>query len=120
MLSRMEAKIMDYLFERCRGKKSVLVTPKEILHALMPKYEITAKQLDGILKNLVIDGYLELTSSDKKGQPVYVVALKDRGAAYEREKAERRKRLVRSVGWKVLLTLIGFGITYALWEIFRR
>jgi len=116
----MEAKIMDYLFDRCRGKKSVLVTPKEILHALMPKFEITAKQLDAILKNLVIDGYLELTASDKKGQPVYVVALKDRGAAYEREKAERNKKRIRSIGWKVLLTLLGFAISYALWGIFRR
>ncbi|MCL2569679.1 MAG: hypothetical protein FWE16_00555 [Firmicutes bacterium] len=118
MLNRVEAKIMDYLFDKCKGKKTVLVTPKEILHSIMPKHELTVKQLDGIMKNLAVDGYIDVFNSDNKGQLVYVVTLKQRGEAYEREKVERRKKLAFSVGWKVALTLLGFAIIYVLGLIF--
>ncbi|MCL2756223.1 MAG: hypothetical protein FWE45_04210 [Firmicutes bacterium] len=118
MLNRIEAKIMDYLFEKCHGKKTVLITPKEVLHFLMPKHELTAKQLDGHMKNLALDGYIDIFNSDNKGQLVYVVTLKLRGEAWRRERQEIRKKRMRSVGWKVALTLLGFAITFTLWQIF--
>ena len=111
MLNRVEAKIMDYLFLKCRGKKTVLLTPKEILQSLLPKHELTAKQLDGHVKNLALDGYIDVHNSDNKGHLVYVVNLKTRGEAYQREKDERRKKMLFSLGWKLVLTFIGIGIT---------
>ena len=118
MLIRVEAKIMDLLFERCRGKKSVLVTPKEILQAIMPKYELTAKQLDGVMKNLALDGYVEVHNSDRNGNAVYVVSLRSKGEAYEREKAERKRKLMRSILFKIGLTAIGLTMTGIFWWIF--
>ena len=118
MLNRIEAKIMDYLFEKCRGKKTVLMTPKEILHSLLPKHELTAKQLDGHMKNLALDGYIDVYNSDNKGQLVYVVTLKIKGEAYERERAEIRARRLRSLGWKIALTFLGLAISFAFWQIF--
>lgn len=106
---------MDYLFAKCRGKKTVLLTPKEILQSLLPKHELTAKQLDGHMRNLALDGYIDVHNSDNKGQLVYVVNLKLRGEAYQREKAERRKKLWFSLGWKIILTFVGIGITTLFW-----
>jgi len=114
MLSRVEIKIMDYIFEKCRGKKTVLMSPKEILQSLLPKHEITAKQLDGYLRNLALDGYLEALQSDNKGHMMYVVKLKSRGEAYERERAEIRQKRVRSLGWKITLTVIGAVLAFVL------
>ena len=115
MLNKIEAKIMDYIFEKCRGKKSVLITPKELLSQLMQKkIELTAKQLDAHMKNLSLDSYIDFQKSDNKGHPVYVVSLKLKGEAYEREKEERHKKRIRSVGWKVLLAVIGASITITI------
>jgi len=118
MLNRVEAKIMDYLFAKCRGKKTVLLTPKEILQSLLPKHEITAKQLESAMKNITLDGYIDMYHSDKNGSLVYVVTLKQRGEAYQREKDEQRAKKLRSAGWKLLLTLAAFGITWLLTVIF--
>jgi len=119
MLNRIETKIMDYLFDKVAGKKTVLITPKEVLHFLMPKYELTAKQLDGHMKNLTLDGYVDVFNSDNKGQLVYVVSLKLRGEAWKRERREINQKRMRSIGWKVMLTLLGFAITSVLVLIFR-
>jgi len=119
MLNRVESKIMDYMFERCDGKKTVLLTPKEILQSLLPKYELTAKQLDGHIKNLAIDGYVEVFNSDNKGQLVYVAKLKTRGEAWHRERAEASAKRWRSIGWKLMLTAMGLVISLTFWLIMR-
>ena len=119
MLNRVEAKIMNYLFETCRGKKTVLIKPQDILESIMPKYELTVKQLEGIMKNLALDGYIDVFNSDNKGQLVYIITLKTRGEAYQREKDERRKKLMFSVGWKLALTALGITIT-TLWAVIWR
>ena len=114
MLSRVEIKIMDYIYEKCRGKKTVLMSPKEILQSLLPKHEITAKQLDSYLKNLALDGYLEALPSDNKGHMMYVIKLKPRGEAYHRERQEIRNKRLRSLGWKISLTVIGGILAFVL------
>ena len=114
MLNRVEAKIMNYLFEKCRPKKTVLMTPKEILHAILPKHELTAKELDKIIKNLAIDGYIDVYNSDKDGQLMYVVTLKTKGEAYDRERMASRKRLYFRIGLTVVLALLSFTITFTL------
>ena len=120
MLSRIENQIMEYLFERCRGRRTVLMTPDEILTHIAPKFEITKKQLEGHMKNLVLDGYADYQISDDKGSAVYVVTLTTRGEAFQRERDERKRRRWRSLGWKILLTLIAFGISYLLWTLVGR
>ena len=74
MLNKVEAKTMDYIYEKCKEKKSILTTPKELLVALMPKMELTAKEMDAVMKNLVLDEYIELVNGNKSGNKVYIVA----------------------------------------------
>ena len=126
MLNRLESRIMYYLFTRCRGKRTILVPPDEILTAIassgentIRKFEITKKQLETHMKNLVLDGYLDFSvTNNKEGQTMFVVTLTTRGEAYQRERDEIIKRRWRSLGWKVLLTLVSIAITSIFW-LFR-
>jgi len=103
---------MDYVFEKCVGKKSVLLAPSEIQEYLAPKHELTFKQIEIAVKNLMLDGYVDVYHSDNKGTTNYVVSLKSRGEAYEREKKDAKDRRIRSIGWKVVLAAIGGVVTW--------
>jgi len=117
MLTKPESKVMDFIYENARDKKTVMFAPKQILSAILPKHEITVKQLDSIMRNLALDGYIDVRNSEKKGNQVYVVTMKLRGEAWTRERAEATRRVVRRIGFQVALACIGFAITYLLWEI---
>ena len=117
MLNRLETRIMAYLFMRCRGKRTVLINPQEIIDGIAPKFEITRKQLELHMKNIVFDGYLDYSHSDNKGNLVYVVTLTTRGEAFQRERDERVKRRWHSLGWKVLLAVVAFAVSYTLWHL---
>lgn len=117
MLSRLENKVMEYLFQKCRGKRTVLILPQDILDSISPKYEITKKQLETHMKNLVLDGYVDYQKSDDKGKLVYVVTLTTRGEAFQRENDDRIKRRWQSLGWKLLLTVAAFCVSYLLWHL---
>ena len=80
----------------------------------MPKIELTAKQLDAHIKNLALDSYIDFQTSDNKGHTVYVVSLKLKGEAYEREKADRRRKIMRSVGWKIVLSILGATVAFLI------
>jgi hypothetical protein len=118
MLNRLEHKIMEYLFEMCRGKRTVLMSPQEILNSIAPKFEITAKQLEFAMKNVVLDGYIDVYHSDNKGSMMYVVTLKQKGEAYQRELDGIRKKRIGSIFWKLFLTGLGFVATFILYRLF--
>jgi len=107
MLNRVERKVMDFFYEKCMGKKSVLLAPVEIQEHLGPKDELTFKQIEIAVKNLMVDGYIDVYHSDNKGTLNYVVSLKTRGEGFKRELADARARRIRSIGWKVFLTVLG-------------
>ena len=113
MLDRVEHRIMSYIFARCKGKKTQLMAPSDILSEIAnsgPKYELTAKQLEIKMKNLMLDGYIEIYHSDNKGTVNYVVKLTTKGEANQREIDDIKAKRVRSLGWKILLTVVGVGV----------
>jgi hypothetical protein len=119
MLNKVESKVMNHIFEKCKDKKSVLITPKELLLILMPKIELTAKELDAVLKNLVLDEYIEMETGDNNGTKVYIIALTIKGAAYDRERHSAKMTRLKSLGWKILLTIVGFALAGLLTLIFN-
>ena len=111
---------MEYIFVRCSGKSTTLVSAQEILDNIAPKFELTGKQLENYMKNLVVDGYLQYNQSDNKGQLMYVIKLEPRGEAFRRERDERIRKRWYSLGWKVLLTVVAFAVAYTLGYIFGK
>jgi len=120
MLSRVERKIMDLFYEKCSAKKTALLSPSEIQEYLAPQHELTFKQIEIAVKNLKVDGYIDVYNSDNKGTLNYVVSLKSRGEGYQREKEDTRARMVRSVGWKVFLSIVGFVVGWILIRLIGR
>ena len=123
MLSRVEHKIMEHLFEQCRGKRTVLIDPETVLTtiATRPRFEITKKQLDIHMKNLVLDGYIDYNQSETKdGVAKYIVTLTTRGEAFQRERDEKVKSRLQDLGWKIVLTIVACIVTSIFWYIGRR
>ena len=120
MLNKTESRVMSYIFEKCKGENRGIFTPKELLSALMPKFEITAKQLDVIMSNLALDDYIECEKKDKEGKIYFLVSLTMRGAAFDREKQSQKRQMTRSVMWKLALTVGGAIVAFILGILLNR
>ena len=111
---------MSYIFEKCKGDNKGIFTPKELLSALMPKFEITAKQLDVVMSNLALDDYIECEKKNKDGKIYFLVSLTMRGAAFDRERQSQKRQMVQSVMWKLGLTVGGAILAFVLGLILQR
>ena len=118
MLNLKESKVMDYIYSVCKDKQSCLISPFEIANHLMPRYEINDFEIDQIIEALVLDNYIDVVHSDNKGKLVYVISLKPKGEAYDRDKKSSRKRLYLIIVRTVLLAVLSFVIGVALKLIF--
>ena len=114
MLNKTETRVMSYIFEKCRGENKGIFTPKELLSALMPHYEITAKQLDVVMSNLALDDYIECEKKSKDGKIYFLVSLTMRGAAFDRERQSQKRQMVQSLMWKLGLTVGGAILAFIL------
>ena len=119
MLSRKERKLMNYIFTKCVGKESVLIMPEELLNQLKPKYDITIAEVKDIVDNLVLDGYITMILSEKKGKPIYCISLDKKGESYERDKISERKNLAKLVLRTVLLAILSTAVGFLLKLIFK-
>lgn len=85
MLSFKEKYVMEYVYQRCQGKKSCLISPREIISHAADRYVLYNDELEKIMTNLSYDNYIELVKSDRQGAPVYCVSLKIKGEGFHRE-----------------------------------
>ena len=107
MLNKTETCVMSYIFEKCKGENKGIFTPKELLSALMPRYELTARQLDVVMTNLGLDDHIECEKKDKDGKVYFLVSLTMRGAAFDRERQSQKRQKMKSIMWKLALSAIG-------------
>ena len=97
---------MEYVYEKCQGKKSCLISPREIISFTADKYVIHPDELERIMTNLSYDNYIELFKSDKKGSPVYCVSLKIKGEGFHRELTNNKRNLLLLLGRTCILAII--------------
>ena len=114
MLNKTETCVMSYIFEKCKGENKGIFTPKELLSALIPKHEITARQLDVVMSNLALDDYIEYEKKDKDGKIYFLVSLTMRGAAFDRERQSQKRQMIKSIMWKLALTAGGAVVAFIL------
>ena len=116
MLSQKEKYIMEYVYQKCQGKKSCLISPREIISFVADKYVIFPDELEKVMTNLSYDNYIELYKSDKKGSPVFCVSLKHKGEAFHRELSNNKRTLVSNIVQKVGLAVIAglIGLIFGL------
>lgn len=108
MLSKNENEIMRAVYDLCDGTDSCLISPAEILSLLPAKRKYNYEKIDGILRGLSCDGYFDLISSERKGEKMYVINLKDAGFSYKRTIQQRR----RDVAFRIALAFIGALATF--------
>ena len=116
MLSLKEKYVMEYVYQKCQGKKSCLISPREIISFVADKYVLFPEELEKIMTNLGYDNYIELYKSDKKGNPVFCVSLKLKGEGFHRELSNNKRTLVSNIIQKVSLAVLAgiIGLLFAL------
>ena len=116
MLTFKESYVMEYVYQKCQGKKSCLISPHEIISFVADKYVIFPDELEKIMTNLSYDNYIELFKSDKKGNPVFCVSLKLKGEGFHRELTNNKRNLWWILGRTCILAVITglIGILFAI------
>lgn len=118
MLNSKEKYVMKYLYQKCMGKKSSLITPREVISFVSDKYILTTTDLDQIMTNLAFDNYIDLTRTDRKGEPVFCVSLKTKGEGFYRELTNSKRTWYFLITRTVILAVISFIIGLLLKWIF--
>ena len=108
MLNKNENEIMRAVYDLCDGTDSCLISPAEILSLLPAKRRYSLDKIDCVLRDLMHDGYFDLISSERKGEKMYVINLKEAGFSYKRTIAQRR----RDIAFRVSLAFIGAMSTF--------
>ena len=108
MLNRYENEVMAAVFSLCDGTDGCLVSPLDILSILPAKRKYSVEKIDGILHDLKCDGYFDLITSERKGEKMYVISLKDSGYAYKRSAKQRQ----RDIAFRIVLAFIGAAATF--------
>lgn len=106
---------MNAVFVLSNGKERFLVAPCELLSVLPPRAGYDEEKLERFLRSLELDGYFELISSDRKGEKVYVVHMREKGLAYKRSDSQRK----RTVYFKWGVAAIGAVITFLIGLVLR-
>ena len=117
MLSKTENRVMGVLYERCREKNALLISPDDLIKCVGDK-ELTLTKLDKIVVDLGADGYFELVYSERSGERVYCLALTEKGKGYLRKKKLFRRNLIFRVALTSGLALLSFVIGLVLKAIF--
>lgn len=108
-LSKRENAVMSAVFQLSEGKERFLVAPYELLALLPPRMNFNEEKLYRALRSLELDGYFELIESDRKGEPVFVVHMREAGRSFRRSDALRKRRIY----YKIAVTLL-CGVLSAL------
>ena len=108
MLSKNENMVMAAVYSLCDGTEGGLVSPIDILSVMPAKHKVNREKLDDILNALKCDGYFDLIQSERKGEKMYVINLKENGFAYKRTAKQKQ----RDVTFKIFLAFIGAFATF--------
>lgn len=108
MLSKYENEVMSAVYSLCDGTGGCLVSPLEILSLLPAKRKYSVEKIDGVLNDLMCDGYFDLITSERKGEKMYVINLKESGYAYKRNSKQRQ----RDIAFRIVLAFIGAAATF--------
>lgn len=108
MLTKNEDLVMSAVFSLCDGTEGCLVSPLDILSLLPARHKLSRQKLDDVLNDLKCDGYFDLIQSERKGEKMYVISLKENGRAYKRNAKQRQ----RDVTFKIFLAFIGALATF--------
>lgn len=108
MLSKNENEVMSAVFSLCDGTDGCLVSPLDILSILPTKRHYNIEKVDDILQDLMKGGYFDLITSERKGEKMYVINLKENGFSFKRNSTQKG----RDIAYRIMLAFIGACATF--------
>ncbi len=118
MLNRREIEVMNRVYSLCHEKGVCLISPMEFLSLLPKNKSYTEESLENILGELSLDGYFELLSSERKGEKMYVISLRESGYAFKRTYAQMRRDGVVKIFWAITSAVVAFLVGVILKRLF--
>lgn len=119
MLNRREKIVMQYLFDTCNANSGkCLVSAQDISTSIYSKIDLNEFEIDEIIKNLILDGYVDVIYSDKKGKKIYCVTLTEQGQGFARQKRNSKINASVLIARTVLLAILSFVVGLILKAIF--
>ena len=117
MLNKTESKVMGLLFNQCKDKNGVLISPTDIIR-IVNIADLNKNKLDKIINDLASDGYIDLVYSERHGENIYCITLTEKGRSISREKMVRRRYILFRIGLTCGLAVVSFLIGLLLKAIF--
>ncbi len=108
MLNRCENDVMSAVYCLCDGTDGCLISPIDIMSILPTRKRYTAEKVENALQELKNEGYLDLISSERKGERMYVVSLKASGQAFKSEAKHKRQELLN----RIFMAFVGALATF--------
>lgn len=108
MLSRYEHRVMNAVFALCDGENGCLVSPLDIMSIMPTDKSNSTERVENALDALQMGGYVDVITSERRGERMYVISLKADGM----EKIRSAKRRRRDIAYKIFLAFIGAFATF--------
>lgn len=108
MLTKSENEVMRAVYDLCDGTDGCLISPLDVLSLLPAKRKYDLQKIDAVLHDLMYDGYFDLITSERKGERMYVINLKETGFSYKRMIKQRQ----RDIAFRIALAFIGAFATF--------
>ncbi len=115
MLNRYEHAVMSAVYCLCDGTDGCLISPLDIISILPAGRRYSLERVEDALNALKLDGYLDVISSERKGEKMYVISLKESGMNYKRNAIRRRQDVL----YKIFLALVGATTTFVFGLILK-
>ena len=103
MLSGNERLLMDGIFPLMK-EGTLLISPKE-LSSFLDRSEV-----ESTLLSLKSEEYIDFLSSERKGEPVYLITLKVKGKCYPKERKKEKKQLLFRLVMAIAGAIVSFFV----------
>ena len=117
-LSRKENEVMNAVYELSGGKERFILAPYELNAALPARDKYDEAALGRLLRSLALDGYFEMIESERKGEPVYVIQMREAGLSYRRQDYQRKRGIMYRFGVAALGAVVTFLVGLLLRFLF--
>lgn len=115
MLNKKETALMREIYRKTTNNNGMcLVRPVDLMKGIPYNFEFTKDDLIPTIQGLVYDDYFDLVETDKKGDYYFCITLLKKGFAFQRNEEIRMRARRASIIQKILLTLLGAGLGFAI------
>lgn len=108
MTKRNKNDVMSAVYCLCDGNDRCLISPLDIISLLPAGRKCSAQTLDDVLSALEREGYFDVIFSERKGDKMYVISLKENGFNFRRNIKIKRQEFIN----KIILALVGAVATF--------